>query len=201
MSAAFRTSLSVVVVLALAAVLLLPTTSWAALNAYLKLDDCNGTLAAGGLTGLLPLTGFTSKFSTSVATGGGGAGTGKVEAAPIQVLKDFDQCSPQIFLDVVTGKHVKEVTILFTRATKAGKEQAFYKITLSDVTISSVEGTTTARNGTEDVRNIQESAATEVNTGDPTAVQEIVAFTFRKIQLTDLTTNKTVSFDFAENRI
>jgi len=48
MSAAFRTSLSVVVVLALAAVLLLPTTSWAALNAYLKLDDCNGTLAAGG---------------------------------------------------------------------------------------------------------------------------------------------------------
>jgi type VI protein secretion system component Hcp len=119
-----------------------------------------------------------------VATGGAGAGTGKVEAAPIQVLKDFDQCSPQIFLDVVTGKHVKEVTI-----------------TLSDVTISSVEGTTTARNGTEDVRNIQESAATEVNTGDPTAVQEIVAFTFRKIQLTDLTTNKTVSFDFAENRI
>ena len=52
-----------------------------------------------------------------------------------------------------------------------------------------------------DVRNIQESAATEVNTGDPTAVQEIVAFTFRKIQLTDLTTNKTVSFDFAENKI
>jgi len=201
MPAALRTSLSVVVVRALAAVLLLPTTSWAALNAYLKLDDCNGTLAAGGLTGLLPLTGFTSKFSTSVATGGGGAGTGKVEAAPIQVLKDFDQCSPQIFLDVVTGKHVKEVTILFTRPTKAGKEQPFYKITLSDVTISSVEGTTTARNGTEDVRNIQESAATEVNTGDPTAVQEIVAFTFRKIQLTDLTTNKTVSFDFAENRI
>src|SRR5204862_311991 len=166
---------------ALAAVLLLPTTSWAALNAYLKLDDCNGTLAAGGLTGLLPLTGFTSKFSTSVATGGGGAGTGKVEAAPIQVLKDFDQCSPQIFLDVVTGRHVKEVTILFTRTTKAGKEQPFYKITLSDATISSVEGTTTARNGTEDVRNIQESAATEVNTGDPTALQEIVAFRFRQI--------------------
>src|SRR5256885_10690075 len=109
--AASRTSLPVAV-FALALVVLLPTASWAALNAYLKLDDCNGTLAAGGLTGLLPLTGFTSKFSTSVATGGGGAGTGKVEAAPIQVLKDFDQCSPQIFLDVVTGKHVKEVTIL-----------------------------------------------------------------------------------------
>src|SRR5207244_3476132 len=90
---------------------------------------------------------------------------------------------------------------LFTRTTKAGKEQPFYKITLSDATISSVEGTTTARNGTEDVRNIQESAATEVNTGDPTAVQEIVAFTFRKIQLTDLTTNKTVSFDFADTKI
>src|SRR5256885_14307941 len=106
--AASRTSLPVAV-FALALVVLLPTASWAALNAYLKLDDCNGTLAAGGLTGLLPLTGFTSKFSTSVATGG--AGTGKVEAAPVQVLKDFDQCSPQIFLDVVTGRHAKEGTI------------------------------------------------------------------------------------------
>jgi len=36
--------------------------------------------------------------------------------------------------------------------------------------------------------------------GDPTAVQEIVAFTFRKIELTDLVTNKTVSFDFARTR-
>ena len=198
--AASRTSLPVAV-FALALVVLLPTASSAALNAYLKLDDCNGTLSAGGLTGLLPLTGFTSKFSVA-GTGlpGGGGGAGKAEAAPIQVLKDFDQCTPQIFLDVVTGKHLQKVTILFTRASKNGKEQAFFKITLTDVTISSVEGTTTARNGTEDLRNIQESTATEVNTGDPTAVQEIVAFTFRKIELTDLVTNKTVSFDFAANK-
>jgi type VI protein secretion system component Hcp len=92
------------------------------------------------------------------------------------------------------------VTILFTRATKAGKEQPFFKIVLRDVTIGAVEATTVAKAGTEDLRNIQESTAPEVNTGDPAAVQEVVTLTFRRIELTDVATNTTVTFDFAENR-
>src|SRR6266850_1596392 len=95
---ALRKSLPIVVALAL--VVVLPTASWAALNAYLKLSDCDGTVAAGGLTGLIRLEGFTSKFTNSLTSSGGG-GAGKAQASPLQVLKDLDKCSPQIFVDVV----------------------------------------------------------------------------------------------------
>jgi type VI secretion system Hcp family effector len=190
--------LAVVCPLVLGFVVTLPSPSWAALNAYLKLPDCDGTLSVGGLAGVIQLNGFTSKFANTVA--GGGAGAGKAQASPIQLLKDLDKCSPHLFLDVVTGKNLPTVTILFTRTTKSGKEQVYFKITLTDATVSSVEATTVARNGTDDLRNIQDSTAPELNTGDPTSVQEIVTLTFRRIQLTDLTTNQTVAFDFFEGK-
>jgi len=150
--------LAVVVPLALGLVVLLPSPSWAALNAYLKLSDCDGTVTAGGSSGLIPLNGFTSKFANTASPVSGGGGG-------------------------------------------AGKEQPFFKIVLKDVTIGAVEATTVAKTGTEDLRNIQESTAPEVNTGDPAAVQEVVTLTFRRIELTDLATNTTVTFDFAENKI
>ena len=199
--AASRKSLPVVLVLALSLVVVLPTASWAALNAYLKLSDCDGTVAAGGLTGLIRLEGFTSKFTNSLTSPGGGGVGGKAQASPIQLLKDLDKCSPQIFLDVVTGKHLPTVTILFTHATKGGKDQAFFKITLTDVIITAIENTTVAKAGTEDLRNIQDPTASELNAGNPTAVQEIVTLAFGKITLTDLVTNTTVTFDFVQNKI
>src|SRR6266403_3478570 len=202
MPAALRTSLSAVVVpLALAVVLLLPTTSWAALNAYLKLPDCAGTVAIGTLTGLIPLNGFTSKFANSASLStGGGVGAGRVQPSPIQVLTDLDNCPPQVFLDVVTGRHLAAVTILFTRTTSEGNEQPFFRIALTTVVLSAVETTTVAMTGTGDLRNIQAAAAPELNTGDPTAIQEIVTLTFGKIELTDHATNTTMTFNFAGNR-
>jgi type VI secretion system Hcp family effector len=200
--AASRKSLPVVLVLALAFVVVLPTASWAALNAYLKLPDCDGTVAAGGLTGLIRLEGFTSKFANIIASSpGGGGAVGKAQASPIQVLKDLDKCSPQIFVDVVTGKHLQTVTILFTHATKGGKEQAFFRLTLTDAFITAIENTTVAKAGTEELRNIQDSTAAELNTGNPTAVQEIVTLSFGKITLTDLVTNTTATFDFSQNKL
>ncbi len=174
--AASRKSLPVVLVLALSLVVVLPTASWAALNTYLKLPDCDGPVAAGGLTGLIRLEGFTSKFANVIASSpGGGAGAGKAQASPIQVLKDLDKCSPQVFLDVVTGRHLQTVTILFTHPTKAGKEQAFFKITLTDVFITAIENTTVAKAGTEDLRNIQDSTAAELNTGTRLLPEQVVA--------------------------
>jgi hypothetical protein len=72
--AAVTRLLAVVLPLALGLVVLLPSPSWAGLNAYLKLSDCDGTVAAGGLSGLIQLNGFTSKFAntTSPISGGGG---------------------------------------------------------------------------------------------------------------------------------
>jgi type VI secretion system Hcp family effector len=190
--------LVVVCLLVLGLVVTLPSASWAALNAYLQLPDCNGTIAVGGLPGAIQINGFTSKVAN--VTSAGGAGTGRATVSPIQILKDLDKCSPRLFLDVVNGHQLDTVTILFTRVSKSGKEQPFFKIILSHVTVGSVEATTVAKNGTDDLRNIQDSTAPEVNTGDPTSVQEIVTLTFTKIQLIDIVTNVTTIFDFAENR-
>jgi type VI secretion system Hcp family effector len=197
-----RRLITVVIPLVLCVVVVLPSTSWAALNAYLKLPDCAGAVTAAGLAGAIQLNGFTSKAINTTSIGSGGAGTGKAQISPIQVLKDFDNCSPRIFADVVIGTHLQQVTILFTRASKSGKEQPFFKITLTDVLITGIEATTVARTGTEDVRNIQDATAPEVNTGDPTALQEIVTLTFRRIELADLVANTPpVSFDVSENKI
>jgi type VI secretion system Hcp family effector len=193
--------LAVVVPLALA-VVVMPSTSWAALNAYLQLPGCNGQVRAAGLTNLIQLNGFTSKAvnTTSIGSGSGGAGAGKAQISPIQVLKDFDNCSPKIFADVVTGNVLQRVTIVFTRPDRSGRVQPFFKITLTDVVITGVEATTVARTGTDDLRNIQDSTAPELNTGDPTALQEIVTLTFRRIELTE-GSNNTASFDLGEGKI
>lgn len=200
MRAALTRVLAVVVPLVLGCIVVSPSTSWAALNAYLKLPNCAGPVTAAGVQGAIALNGFTSKAINTTSIAAGGAGAGKAQISPIQVLKDFDNCSPRIFADVVTGQHLQQVTIFFTRASKSGKEQPFFKITLTDVLITGIEATTVARTGAEDLRNIQDATAPEVNTGDPTALQEIVTLTFRKIELTDVVTGTTVNFDISENR-
>jgi type VI secretion system secreted protein Hcp len=197
MAARFR-SLAVVCLLVVGFLVTLPSVSWAALNAYLQLPDCNGTVTVAGLQGAIQLNGFTSKVANMTATGA--AGVGRAVFSPIQVLKDLDKCSPHLFLDVVSGHTLQTVTILFTRTSPSGKEEPFFKITLTHVTVSSVEATTVAGNGTDDLRNIQSPTAPELNTGNPTSVQEIVTLTYAKIQLTELAANVTTTFDVAGNR-
>ena len=192
--------LAVVCLLVAGLVVTLPSASWAALNAYLQLPDCTGTVTVAGLQGAIQLNGFTSKVANNT-TPSGAAGVGRAVFSPIQVLKDLDKCSPHLFLDVVSGHTLQTVTILFTRTSASGKEEPFFKITLTHVTISSVETTTVAGNGTDDLRNIQSPTAPEVNTGNPTSVQEIVTLNYAQIKLTELATNVTTTFDVAGNRL
>jgi len=197
MAARFR-SLAVVSLLVAGLVVTLPSASWAALNAYLQLPDCKGTVTVAGLQGAIQLNGFTSKVATNTTPSG--AAAGRAVFSPIQVLKDLDKCSPQLFLDVVAGHSLQTVTILFTR-TSEGKEEPFFKIKLTHVTVSSVETTTVAGNGTDDLRNIQNPTAPELNTGNPTSIQEVVTLSFAQIQLTELATNVTTTFDVGGNRL
>jgi len=196
--ARFR-SLVVVCLLVVGLLVTLPSASWAALNAYLQLPDCAGTVTVAGLQGAIQLNGFTSKVANNTGPTGA-AGVGRAVFSPIQVLKDLDKCSPQLFLDVVAGHSLQTVTILFTRTTE-GREQPFFKITLTHVIISSVETTTVAGNGTDDLRNIQSPTAPEVNTGNPTSVQEIVTLSYAQIKLTEIATNVTTTFDVVGNRL
>src|SRR5262245_60261312 len=49
--------------------------------------------------------------SATVGSAGGGAGAGKVQVGPFLISKNLDRTSPALFLDVVTGRHVRGVLV------------------------------------------------------------------------------------------
>lgn len=198
--AAARTLGFVVVPLAFGVVALAPAVSWA-FEAFLKISDCNGPETSKAFQGQIRLSGFSSRLKISIAVDGGGGATGRPQLAPIEVLKDLDRCSPQFFLDAVMGRNIQTAEITFVRTTVKGIEEAFFKIKLTDVMITALDTTTVAKTAQDDSRNIQDPATIELNTATLAGVQEVVSLMFRKIELKDLRTGTTVSFDVSENRV
>jgi len=179
--------------IAFAVAALAPNVSWA-VDAFLKISDCDGPETRKGFEKQIPLAGFNSRVRNTATTGGGGAGAGRPEIQPIEVLHDLDVCSPQFFLDTVTGKHVQEATITFVRPDKRGMEVSYFQIKLSDVLITGVESMTVNKGET----TVQDAGAVEVSQA-PDGIQEVVTLSFSKIQLTDLISKKTVTFDLGKS--
>ncbi len=180
---------SLTVPLALAAIAVAPGASWAGFDAYLKIADCPTGDGPG-----IQLSGFNSRVSVPTAAATGLA-TGRTQLTPIQILKNLDKCSPQFFLDAVTGRVVQSAEITFFQTSTDGVDVPFFKVTLRNVIISGIETTTVAPTGQNDLRNIQSPTAVEVNVGGLGGIQEILSLSFQRIELTDLVTNTTTSFD------
>ncbi len=187
--------------LAFGVVALAPAVSWA-FEAFLKISDCNGPETSKAFQGQIRLSGFSSRLKIPIAVDvGGGGATGRPQLAPIEVLKDLDRCSPQFFIDAVTGRNIQTAAITFVRTTVKGIEEAFFRIKLTDVMITALDTTSVAKTGQDDPRNIQDPATIELNTAALMGVQEVVSLMFRKIELKDLKTGTTVTFDVAANRL
>jgi type VI secretion system secreted protein Hcp len=75
-------------------------------------------------------------FGTTNGLGGGG-GSGKVAVHDISITKKMDVASPKLAQACVTGKHFPTATITVRKAGKG--QQAYLKITLKDVLISSFQ--------------------------------------------------------------
>lgn len=70
-------------------------------------------------------------------TGGGGGGAGKVVMQDFSFTMKANKASPKLFLACATGQHIKKALLT---CRKAGKEQQeYYKITFSDLLISSYQ--------------------------------------------------------------
>ena len=68
---------------------------------------------------------------------GGGGGAGKVQIHDLSIVKRIDKSSPKLMLACANGEHIKKAVLT---ARKAGKEQQeFYKITLTDLLVSSFQ--------------------------------------------------------------
>ena len=175
-----------VLVMLVVAVALVPNPSWA-VDAFLKLADCDGPVKIKGFEKQIHLTGFDAKVSTPVTFTGGSVAFSKPAISPIEVLKDVDQCSPQLYLDSVTNKGISSATITFVQPSLT----PFFEIKLTDVFITSLEHVTVTKGD----KTIQDAGSVDLNSTLVTGLQEVVGLTFFKIQLTDLVSGKTSGFD------
>jgi type VI secretion system secreted protein Hcp len=84
--------------------------------------------------------------STGSVSSGGARSAERSDHEHFSVVHALDKASPKLFLACCKGEHIPEVTIELCRNT--GNKQPYMKYTLTDVLISSVRPTGTAK-GTE----------------------------------------------------
>src|SRR5258706_286336 len=74
----------------------------------------------------------TSWTQTLAVGGGGGGGAGKVQVGPFVVSKNLDRTSPGLFLDVVTGRHLRGVLIAVFESNSRGNLRRGFRFPLPD---------------------------------------------------------------------
>ena len=110
---------------------------------------------------------------TTIGSGGGG-GTGKVSLSSLNVLKDFDACSPALFGAVATGRHFESATLV-----QSNSDGTVTTLALTDVIVESWQASG--------------SVASEQAT-------ESVSFVFAKVCLTDGGSGARFCYDVAANK-
>lgn len=76
--------------------------------------------------------------NTSTNTGGGG-GTGRVHLQDLSVMRLTDENTPALFAACATGKHFPKVELSAVGSNADGKLDLFYKLTLSNALVSSIQ--------------------------------------------------------------
>jgi type VI secretion system secreted protein Hcp len=132
---------------------------------------CTTSLGGGIFPALSWSFGATHPISTSVGGEGGG---GKAQVNDLSISKRTDACSPALFNEVVTGKHIAKVTL----TQEDTKKDDTFRVTLEEVLLSSYQ-----IGGT-------------LNDEVPT---EQVSFHFTKICLEDIQTSSKTCYNAATN--
>jgi type VI secretion system secreted protein Hcp len=111
---------------------------------FLKLDTIKGESKDDKHSGEIDVESFTFGLTNGAtwSTGGGG-GAGKVAFHDNTVNKYADASTAMLMQACATGKHIKTGVLTVRKA--GGKQEEFYKISLTDILVSSV--TNTGANG------------------------------------------------------
>jgi len=118
----------------------------AAVDYFLKIDGIEGESADAKHKGEIDLQswGFGATQSGTMHSGGGGGG-GKVSVQDLHFVTQISKASPKLFLACCNGEHIKKAVLV---ARKAGKEQQeYYKVTMSDLLVSSYQGGGSSNDG------------------------------------------------------
>lgn len=109
-----------------------------AVDFFLKLDGIDGESHDSKHKGEIDVESWSwgeTQMGTHGAGGGGGAG--KVSMQDFHFVMKTNKAAPKLALACATGEHIKKAVLT---CRKAGKEQQeFYKITFSDLLVSSFQ--------------------------------------------------------------
>jgi type VI protein secretion system component Hcp len=106
-----------------------------------------------------------------------------VQVGPFVVSKNLDRTSPGLFLDVVTGRHLRGVLIAVFESTPRGGFRRVFSFLLEEVLVSSLEF---------------DAADSRVRGATPL---DLVGFSYARLTVRDDVFNVTTAFDFAGNRV
>lgn len=108
----------------------------AAVDYFLKLGDIKGESTDDKHRDEIEILSFSWGESQSAgSSSGGGGGAGKVEFQDFQFTMLVGLATVPLILACATGEHIEEG--LLTARKAGGSQQEFYKITLSDLLVSS----------------------------------------------------------------
>ena len=102
-----------------------------------------------------------------------GLPTGKRQFKPITITKEVDAASPLLFHSLTTNENLTSVVINFFKTDRSGKESNYYRVTLTNASIS-------------DARQYASGST----------IDEDVSFTFQKIQEDNLVAKTTFQDDW-----
>ena len=105
---------------------------------FLKIDGIDGESTDSKHKGEIELESWSWGATNAGSHGsGGGGGAGKVAMQDFHFVMKHNKASPKLMLACATGEHFKKVTLTVR---KAGKDQQeYFKVTLSDVLVSSYQ--------------------------------------------------------------
>ena len=108
-------------------------------DAFLKLDGIPGESTDSKHKDEIEILSFSWGVSNSgTIGGGGGGGAGKASFNDFSFTHHMDKSSPKLWLSCATGQHIKQA-ILTLRKAGGDKGFEFYKVTLTDILVSSFQ--------------------------------------------------------------
>ena len=110
-----------------------------AVDMFLKLDGIDGESTDAKHKNEIDIESFSwgaSNAGTAGPGGGGGGGSGRVSMQDFEFTTRVSKASPRLFLACASGEHIKSALLTIRRAT-GGSQAEFYKVTMSDVVVSS----------------------------------------------------------------
>jgi type VI secretion system secreted protein Hcp len=112
-----------------------------AFDTFLKLTGIEGESTAKGMEKQIEVYSFSWGASnpSTVGSGSGGHGAGKVSVSSLNIMKKSEKSSPKLFMACCRGDHIDEGVLTLRKATGEGGQKEFLTYKLSDVMVDSIQ--------------------------------------------------------------